>query len=47
MENIGNFLAQDFVLDVQTVCLVEPISFFDFDDIEFITTKTVTSSNVI
>ncbi|MDR6736511.1 hypothetical protein J2X77_003384 [Sphingobacterium sp. 2149] len=47
MENIENFLAEDFVLDVQTVCIVEPISFFDFDDMEYITTKTVSSSQII
>jgi hypothetical protein len=47
MENIENFLAEDFALDVQTVCVVEPISFFDFDDTEFITTRTVTSSQII
>ncbi len=47
MENIENFLAEDFVLDVQTVCVVEPISFFDFDDMELVTIKTVTSSKVI
>lgn len=47
MENIENFLAEDFVLDVQTVCVVEPISFFDFDDMELVTIRTVTSSKVI
>lgn len=47
MENIENFLAEDFLLDVQTVCAVEPISFFDFDDMELVTIKTVTSSKVI
>ncbi len=47
MENTENFLAEDFVLDVQTVCVVEPISFFDFDDMEPVTIRTVTSSKII
>jgi len=47
MENIESFLAEDFVLDVQTVCVVEPISFFGFEDTEFVTTRTVSSSQII
>ncbi len=47
MENIENFLAEDFVLDVQTICVVEPIAFFDLEGVEFITTRTVSSSQII
>ena len=48
MDYIENFTAEDFALDVQTIAVVEPVSFTttDGDQVRG-TIRTVTSSRII
>lgn len=49
MENIELFATEDFVLEVQTIGLVEPVSFITIGDGDEApaTIRTITSSRII
>ncbi|MDR2269624.1 MAG: hypothetical protein LBF27_01855 [Sphingobacterium sp.] len=48
MDYIENFTSEDFALDVQTIGIVEPVSFTTADSDEVLATiRTITSSRII